>query len=211
LRTVSGPQPVESRAGIRRGGRLKSNAAPWKSALALAVALTASGAGSELAAQQQQENYSFTVALMAGLGGSFDAEPDPGLAESSFLVQAGMITEPRTLVSIRAGQLELKGDEGFEGYTDADLEFVNIAGEYRFRQSYYDYGIYLGVGYYKVTGDLRIGGDASESDLGAVFGLTGDFDITPHFSIVGDVSAHYAFLDSASLFGMAHLGVAFHF
>ena len=189
---------------------MRSNVAPWKSVLA-AVALVAAGSASELAAQQQQENYTFTLAVMGGIGGSFDADPDPGLSNSSFLVQAGLVTEPRTLVSIRAGKLDLDGDDGFEGYTEAELQFVNIAGEYRFRQSYYDYGIYLGVGYYKVDGDLRIGGDASESDLGAVVGLSGDFDITPHFSVVGEVSAHYAFLDSAAIYGMAHLGVAFHF
>ena len=41
--------------------------------------------------------------------------------------------------------------------------------------------------------------------------MTGDFDITPHFSIVGDVSVHYVWVDAASIYLMANVGVAFHF
>ena len=162
-------------------------------------------------AASQQESYTFTLGLLGGVGGSFDAEPDPGLGQSSYMLQLGMVTEARTLVSLRAGKLKIDGDEGFEDYTAADLEYVNIAGEYRFAQSYYDYGVYVGIGYYRLTGDFAFGGSESESDLGVVLGFTGDFDVTRHFSIVGDLSVHYAFLDQAAIYGMANLGVAVHF
>ena len=175
------------------------------------VLVAAGGAVHPLAAADQQESYTFTLALLGGVGGGVDAEPDAGLTESSYLLQAGMITEPRTLVSVRAGKLELDGDEGFDDYLAADLEFVNIAGEYRFAQSYYDYGVYLGVGYYSLEGDLRAGGSHRESDLGLALGLTGDFDVTRYLSVVGEVSAHYAFLDSAAIYAMAHIGLAVHF
>ena len=175
-------------------------------ALAFATALAA-----PLAAASQQESHTFTLGLLGGVGGSFDADPDPGLGETSYMLQVGMVTEPRTLVSIRVGRLTLEGDEGFEKFSAADLEYVNIAGEYRFAQSYYDYGVYLGVGYYELGGDLRSGGRDSEADLGIVLGFTGDFDVTRYISVVGELSAHYAFLDQAAIFGMANIGLAVHF
>lgn len=188
---------------------MRSKITQGKVALALLAAVLAGGFAAPLAAAD--ESYTFTLALLGGVGGGIDAEPDPGLGESSLLLQAGMFTEARTLVSVRAGRLEIEGDEGFGRFDNAELEFINIAGEYRFAQSFYDYGVYLGVGYYSLEGDLRIGGREKESDLGLALGITGDFDITPHFSIVGEISAHYAFIDEASIYGMGHVGLAVHF
>ncbi len=62
-----------------------------------------------------------------------------------------------------------------------------------------------------MNGDLLLGGEDSESDLGFVIGLTGDFDVTRNLSVIGEVSGHYAFLDDANIFAMANLGLAFHF
>jgi hypothetical protein len=181
-------------------------------AAAAALFFAALFAGSSSPAEaQRRETYTFTLALLGGLGGALDADIDPGLGQQSFMLEASMITEPRTLVGIRAGRLEIDGDEGLDELTRADLEYVNISGEYRFSQSFYDYGVYLGVGYYTLDGDLRTGGSDSESDVGIVLGFTGDFDVTKHISIVGDLSAHYAFLDVASIYAMANVGVAVHF
>lgn len=190
--------------------RLTSKTMPHPIVAALALAVCVALAGAPLAADQQ-ESYSFTLGLLGGAGGSLDAEPDPGLGQSSYMLMAGMITEPRTMVAVRAGRLKIDGDEGFEQYATAELEYVNIAGEYRFRQSYYDYGVYLGIGYYSLSGDLPFGGTDSESDLGVALGFTGDFDITRYLSVVGEISVHYAFLDSAAIYGMANIGLAVHF
>ncbi|MGE0641708.1 MAG: outer membrane beta-barrel protein [Thermoanaerobaculia bacterium] len=186
-------------------------AAAGSIALAIFGALGFAGLAAPASAASQQESYTFTLGLLGGVGGSFDADPDPGVTEQSFMIQLGMVTEPRTMVSIRAGKLKLDGDEGLEDLLSADLEYVNVAGEYRFAQSYYDYGVYLGLGYYRLSGPLRTGGDDSDSDIGIVLGFTGDFDITRHLSLVGEISAHYAFLDQASIYGMANVGLAVHF
>lgn len=176
------------------------------------VALALAGAlASPLAATSRHESYTFTLGLLGGVGGAYDADPDPGLGETSFMLVAGMVTEPRTLVSIRAGRLQLEGDEGFGSFSAADLEYMNIAGEYRFAQSYYDYGIYVGLGYYKLAGELRAGGRDSESDIGIALGFTGEFDITRHFSVIAELSGHYAWLDEAAIYGMANIGIGFHF
>ena len=47
--------------------------------------------------------------------------------------------------------------------------------------------------------------------LGIVIGITGDFDITRHLSVIGEVSGHYVFFDDVSIFAMANLGLAVHF
>ena len=43
-----------------------------------------------------------------------------------------MVTEPRTLLVLRAGQLGLDKDEFFGSLSDADLKYVTIGGEYRY-------------------------------------------------------------------------------
>jgi hypothetical protein len=164
-----------------------------------------------LAAAEQQESYTFTLGLLGGIGGALDAEPDPGLSQRSWALSAGMVSAPRTLVMVRAGRLSIEGEPAFDRYSQADLEYVNISGEYRFAQPTYDYGTYLGIGYYKLHGDLLAGGDAQASDLGIVLGITGDFDITRYLSVIGEVSGHYVFFDDVSIFAMANLGLAVHF
>lgn len=184
-------------------------------ATAAKVAILLSGfallAGGMPLAAEQQENYTFTLGLLGGVGGALDADPDPGFGQRSWALSAGMVTASRTLVVVRAGRLEIEGDPAFERFTRADLEYVNIAGEYRFAQPTYDYGMYFGLGHYRMNGDLLVGGNLDESDLGIVLGLTGDFDVTRYLSVIGEISGHYVFLDDANIFGMANVGLAIHF
>lgn len=167
--------------------------------------------GAPLAAAEQQESYTFTVGLLGGFGGALDANPDPGLQQTNWLLAAGMVTAPRTLVVVRAGRLSIDGDRAYERFSQADLAYVNVAGEYRFAQPTYDYGMYLGLGYYRLNGDLLAGGTKQETDLGIVLGMTGDFDLTRHLSIIAEISGHYVFLKENHIFGMADVGLAVHF
>jgi hypothetical protein len=184
-----------------------------RTALLLSVfVLGAFAAAVPLAAAEQQESYTFTLGLLGGLGGSLDADPDPGLGQKSFMLAAGMITAPRTLVVVRAGRLAIDGDPAFERFSSAELDYVNISGEYRFAQPTYDYGTYIGLGYYRMNGELLVGGgETSESDLGIVLGFTGDFDVTRHLSVIAEISGHYVFLDDASIYAMGNIGLAVHF
>lgn len=181
---------------------------PILAALLLLVAMLVAGAP----AVAQTESYTFTLGLTGGIGGSLDADdPEPGLGEPALQVVAAMVTGERTLVAVRAGRIDLEGDTGFERFAKADLEYVNVAGEYHFPQSFYVYGVYFGIGYYRLAGDLRTGGSDREQDVGLVLGMTGDFDITRHLSLIGEISGHYAFLDDANLYTMASVGLAAHF
>lgn len=171
---------------------------------ALALALAAPAAAQEL--------YTFTVSGFGGLGGSLDADVGDGLDGTGYQLGASMLTEARTRVALRGGQLGLADGEQFESLLDADLSYVTLAGEYRFTESYYAPWAYIGLGGYRIEGDdVFAGGGSDETALGLVVGLTGDFTITRRLDFVVEISGHYADFDDASVFAMGHAGLAFHF
>jgi hypothetical protein len=157
-----------------------------------------------------QDDYLYRVAIAGGIGGSLDSDTDDALDHDALQASFGMVTNERTLVSVRVARIEL-GDPDFEGLFDAELEYANVAGEYRFSQGYYDFGFYLGLGAYRLTGDVA-GGEERETSLGLALGLVGDFDLTRHLAITVETSAHYAFFDQRSeIYASAVGGLAFRF
>jgi hypothetical protein len=162
-------------------------------------------------AARAQDDFTFTAGLLGGFGGSFDDSSDADLDHRAVEIAAGMVTNDRTLTMVRFGQLEFDSDLSVEGLLDAELTFLTIAGEYRFRQPSYDYGVYLGLGGYELSGEDFFDGEVDDRGLGLALGFTGDFDLTRHLSVVVEISAHYAFLDRADLYGLALGGLAVHF
>ncbi len=159
-----------------------------------------------------QDRYTYTVGVLGGLGGSTDSNDFTAFEGNSFQVNLGMVTTARTHVVVRLGRIDLGTDDGFEGLDNAELEYTNIAGEYKFNPGYYDFGMYLGLGAYKLKGDPRPGAVDGETSLGGVFGIDGDFDITRHISFIAEGAAHYVFFDEYSkIFLSAGAGIAFHF
>lgn len=158
-----------------------------------------------------QDDYTFTAGLLGGFGGSFDDSSDSDLDHRAVEAAIGMVTNDRTLTVVRFGQLEFDSDLSVEGLFDAELTFLTIAGEYRFRQPSYDYGVYLGLGGYELAGEDLFDGEVDDRGLGLALGFTGDFDLTRRLSVIVELSAHYAFLDRADLYGMALGGLAVHF
>jgi len=175
--------------------------------LALLVALSLAGEASA----RNLESYLFTAGALGGRGGSFDLDPDPGLSNPAWLVYAGMATDLQTQVSLRLGRLEFDEDAGFGDLEKADLEFAVLAGEYRFPKTYYDVGVYLGLGGYRVDGLAADGENVDDSGLGVAFGITGDYRIWRNFFLTAEINAHYVFIDRANLFGTALAGVSIRF
>jgi hypothetical protein len=161
-------------------------------------------------AARAQEPYTFTVGLLGGIGGSLDADPGDDLGNTGFQLNLAMITDPRTHVGVRLGKLALDSQESFGTLTEADLSYVTVAGEYRFAETYYESGIYAGLGGYRVEG-VRGGKDESETSLGLTVGVTGEFRVTRWLAVLVELSGHYANLDEAQLFAMGHGGIAVHF
>lgn len=181
---------------------------PKSSIIGLAAA-AAMAFASPAAAQQL---YTFTVGAFGGIGGSFDAEPGDDLDNTGFQLGASMITEPHTRIALRAGRLGLADGEQFGSFTEADLEYLTVAGEYRFSGSYYSPWAYVGLGGYRVQGDdLFGGGDADDTAAGLAVGLLGEFTVTRRLDFVVEASGHYVDFDHANIFVLGHAGLAFHF
>lgn len=158
-----------------------------------------------------QEPYSVTVGLLGGIGGSDDAEPASGFDNRGLQLGLALLTEPGVLIGLRGGRLELGDDgEAFGPLLDAQLDYLTIAGEYRYRESFYESGLYLGLGAYRLEGLL---GQREEEETapGFVLGVTGEFTIVRRLAVLVELSGHYVDLDAAQLFGMAHAGLELRF
>ncbi len=158
-----------------------------------------------------QELYNFTVGVFGGLGGSFDAEPGDSLTNTGYQLNLGLVTESRTHLVLRLGQLALDEDEFFGSLTDAEMTYATIGGEYRVRETFFDSGLYIALGGYRLAGTGFSGGDESDTALGLVIGATGELPINQWLGIQAEISGHYIDFDEAQYFGMGHLGVVFHF
>lgn len=181
---------------------------PKRLVFAALLTLGLSAAGSPLAAQ---DSSTYLVGVLGGLGGAFEGAADDSLDHSALEVELGVLTNDRTWAVARVGRLRFDDELAVGGLVEAELEFVTVAGEYRFRQPSYDFGMYLGLGGYRLAGRDPGARDRDQTALGLAFGVTGDFDVTRHFSVVGEFAAHYAFLDRADLYGLGLVGLAAHF
>jgi hypothetical protein len=162
-------------------------------------------------AARAQERYTYSVAGLGSIGGSIDAEPGDDLSNTGYQLNLAMVTDPQTHVGIRLGQLSLDGDEFFGSLTDADLTYVTVGGEYRFNENWYDSGIYLALGGYRLEGTAQDGGDSRDNSLGLAIGVTGEFKVNRWLGVLLELSGHYVDFDEAQLFGMGHGGIAIHF
>lgn len=173
---------------------------------ALLLALAAAPAASAV------EPYLFTVSGLVGVGGSQDAEPGDGFGNSAYQLGFSFITETRTRVAVRLGDMELGDGGDFADLTDAGMSYVNVAGEYRFPEAYYDAWVSFGLGAYRLDGDPRFAGaDDEETAIGLSIALTGEFRIIRDLDLVVEVGGHYVDFDDSQVFANALAGVAWHF
>ena len=158
-----------------------------------------------------QELYTYTVGVFGGLGGSFDADPGDSLTNTGFQVNLGLITEPGTHLVLRTGRLSLDQDEFFGSLRDAELTYVTIGGEYRYPETYFQSGLYIALGGYRLEGTRGAGEKARDSSWGVAIGATGELPIKRWLGIQAEISGHYIDFDEANVFAMGHVGVVFHF
>ena len=177
----------------------------------LLVAVTLAVGGLVAAPASAVEPYLFTFGALGGLGGPLDAgEPDPGLSNRALQLQIGLVTEDHTLLQLRLGRLELADEDRLGGFTAPELTYATLAGEYRFSRRWYESGIFLGLGGYRVRGDRGFETD-DETALGATLGVTADVELNRWLSLVGELTGHYALLDEETMFATAMGGLAVRF
>ena len=192
--------------------RSRRSAASRRPFVAVALFSLALGLAAAPGPAAAQELYLFSASALGGVGGSLDAEPGDSLGNVGYQLGFSMLTEPRTHVGVRIGELGLDDDELFGPLSDASLLYATVAGEYRYAHSYYDSGVYLGLGGYRLEGnDVFTGADADETSLGAVLGVTGEFTITRRVAFLVELSGHWVDFDDQQVFLMGHGGLVVHF
>lgn len=161
----------------------------------------------------QAQDYTWTFSLMGGIGGGLSGG---GGSEAAYQAGFGLQFEPHANVWVKAGALDFDTGTGVGELQQGSITYVNFGGEYQFSESYYESGIYLGLGAYDLEG-RRVAAPGvllpveSDTVVGLVIGATGEFKITPSFVFLAEISGHV--LDSSDLrvLGTAHFGFAFHF
>lgn len=165
------------------------------------------------ATAQAQERYNFTASLAAGLAGSTDADPGDGLDNVNLQLGVNFVTEPRTRLALRLGRFDLDSEDRFGTLRNAELTYATVAGEYRFREKFYESGLFLGLGAYQLDGEsLFPGGEDDETAVGVNLGALGEFELSRRFSVLVELSGHYVDFDQdANVFAMGLVGLAYHF
>jgi hypothetical protein len=163
------------------------------------------------AALRAEELSNFMVAALGGIGGSTDARPGRYYGNPGFQLDLARLVEPQTLVGIHVGHLALDGKPFFGPLHGADLTYANVGGEYRYQESYYESGIFIGIGAYRLGGRLADGTSHNETAVGGTLGITGEFKINRAFGVLIEISGHYVDFKDQKVFAMAHGGLSFHF
>ncbi len=161
-------------------------------------------------AAHAQGSLTYGLNLLAGIGGALD-EDDPGLSNSSIQLGFSVQPEDQLLIGLRGGEIDF-GDEVIAGLRDATVEYLTLAGEYRFTESFYESGLYLGLGFYRFDGQpVLLLPREEETSVGLVLGITGEFLFTEKVGLLVELSGHFANLDSIDTVVAGHAGLSIHF
>ncbi len=152
------------------------------------------------------DHHNFMVAFSAGIGGTSDADPDPGFDDIGFQLMFRMDTDHSVAFGVRVGQVELDTDES--RLFDSTLSYLTLGGEYKSDEAFFESTLFLGLGAYDISGDFFV---PDETGIGFVLGASGDFRINSRWSVLGEVAGHLTDLDYTNFFITANVGLAFHF
>ncbi|RMH15677.1 MAG: hypothetical protein D6696_20005 [Acidobacteria bacterium] len=160
------------------------------------------------AAAHGQVQYNYLVGISAGIGGTSDADPDPGFDGTNFQALFGLRLDNQSYFTARLGRLQLAASDDSGGRFDADLSYLILGGEYRFAEAFYESGLFFGLGAYDLEGDDLV---ADESGVGLAVGVTGDFEINDRWSVIAELAGHLVDLDYSNFFVTGNVGVGFRF
>ena len=170
--------------------------------LTAAVVLAPAGAAA-------QEDQPLEASVLFGVGGSFDQD-QAGLGNSGYQIGLSLGVAERTKVGVRFGEIGYSQGDFISALSNPTFSYVTVGGEYTFSERYYESGIYLGLGGYRLEGNLG-GQSFSDTTLGVVLGVTGEFEITRRLGFVAEAAGHLADFGPARYFITFHGGLAYHF
>ena len=178
--------------------------------LAAAGVALAAGPASAQAPSGGRLLEDFAISFMGGIGGSVD-EDEPGYDNTTLQLGGSFSTDKNTVVGLRLGRIEFGSDERLGDLFDVQVTYVTLAGEYRFSESYYESGLFFGLGFYDIEGTRVFTGKESEIRLGITGGATGDFDVTERLAVVAELVGHVVPGSEAQFFATGLVGVAIRF
>ena len=156
-----------------------------------------------------QEDQPLEASVLFGFGGSFDQDQS-GLSNSGYQLGLSLGVARRTKVGVRFGEIGYGGGELISTIASPTFSYVTVGGEYTFSERYYESGIYLALGAYRLEG--LVGGQPfDDSTVGLALGVTGEFEITRRFGMVLEAAGHVADFGPARYFITFHGGLAYHF
>lgn len=182
---------------------------PLNRTLLLATCLLTLGAVLAPCPATAQEDQPLEATVMFGFGGSFD-EDQSGLGNSGFQIGLSLGVASRTKVGVRFGEIDYAAGDFISVISRPTFSYVTVAGEYTFSEKYYESGIYVGLGGYKLEGFLG-GLPFDDTTIGLALGVTGEFELTRRLGFVAEASGHIADFGPARYFLMFHGGLGYHF
>ena len=157
-----------------------------------------------------QDHYTYTVSALGGVGGSL-GEDGAGVDNPSFGLGLSLLREDRVHVSLRLMQIDFKEEDLIGNLSDASLSYVVAGGEYRSLESYFESGFFVGLGGYDLEGVDSFGITESETGVGLVVGVTGEFEVNRRFGFLVEILGHLTSLAGNSTFVTGNAGIAVHF
>ncbi len=180
-----------------------------KRTLLLAICLPSLAALLAPADAAAQQDYPLEGTVLFSVGGSID-EDQSGLGNDGYQIGLSLGVGRRTKVGIRAGEIGYDVGDRVGPVSNPEFSYVAVGGEYTFSERYYESGIYLALGAYKLEGILD-GQAFDDTTVGITLGVTGEFEITRRIGLVLEVAGHVANFEAARYFATAHGGLAYHF
>lgn len=180
-----------------------------KRTLLTAICLLTCGALLVPAGAAAQEDQPLEASVLLSFGGSFD-EDQSGLGNSGYQVGLSLGVGRRTKVGVRLGEIEYDPGDFISTISRPTFSYVTVGGEYTFSERYYESGIYLALGAYKLEG-FQGGLPFDDTTVGLTLGVTGEFEITRRLGLVIEGAGHFADFGPARYFITFHGGLAYHF
>lgn len=156
-----------------------------------------------------QEDQPLEATVMFGVGGSYDADQS-GLGNTGYQIGLSLGVATRTKVGVRFGEIEYAAGDFISSIRRPTFSYATIGGEYTFSERYYESGIFIGLGAYKLEG-FQGGLAFDDTTLGLALGVTGEFELTKRLGFVAEASGHLADFGPARYFLLFHGGLGYHF
>ncbi len=182
---------------------------PLNRTLLLAICLLTLGVLLAPAGAAAQEDQPLELSVLYGVGGSYD-EDQSGLGNSGYQIGLSLGVARRTKVGVRFGEIDYAAGDFIASVSRPTFSYITVGGEYTFSELYYESGIYIALGAYKLEG-FQGGLPFDETTIGGALGVTGEFEITRRIGLVLEAAGHFADFGPARYFVTFHGGLAYHF